>query len=131
VAALRAHLAAHLLRQRRRSGLIFGRSETQPFEGRALAIRATRAWTAAELTPITLHELRHSCASLFIAAGLNAKALSSYLGHASVVITYDRYGPLMPGSEDEAVRLVDDYIERATGATTGAQGTETARLSHL
>jgi hypothetical protein len=59
--------------------------------------------------------LRHSCASIFSAAGVNAKALSSYLGHASVTITYDRYGHLMPGSEDEAVKLVDDYIERTTG----------------
>jgi hypothetical protein len=32
-----------------------------------------------------------------------------------VTITYDRYGHRMPGSEDEAVKLVDDYIERATG----------------
>jgi hypothetical protein len=32
-----------------------------------------------------------------------------------VTITYDRYGHLMPGSEDEAVKLVDDYIERTTG----------------
>jgi integrase len=130
VAALRGHLAAHLLRSRRRSGLIFGRSETRPFDDRALAIRATKAWTAAKLTPITLHELRHSCASIFIAAGVNAKALPSYLGHASVTITYDRYGHLMPGSEDEAVKLVDDYIERTTGAFSGAQAVETAPLSH-
>jgi integrase len=131
VAALRVHLAAHLLRQRRRSGLVFGRTETRPFDDRALAIRATKAWTAAKLTPITLHELRHSCASIFIAAGVNAKALSSYLGHASVTITYDRYGHLMPGSEDEAVKLVNAYIERATGAQTGAQGAETAPLRRL
>jgi integrase len=130
VAALRGHLAAHLLRQRRRSGLIFGRTETRPFDNQALAIRARKAWTVAKLAPITLHELRHSCASIFIAAGVNAKALSSYLGHASVTITYDRYGHLMPGSEDEAVKLVDDYIERATGAQTGAQATGTAQLSH-
>jgi integrase len=87
VAALRGHLAAHLLRQPRRSGLLFGRTETQPFDDRTLAIRAAKAWTAAKLEPITLHELRHSCASIFIAAGVNAKALSSYLGHASVTIT--------------------------------------------
>jgi integrase len=72
-------------------------------------------------------ELRHSCASIFIAAGVNAKALSSYLGHASVTITYDRYGHLMPGSEGEAVALVDAYIERATGAQTGAQKVQSLR----
>lgn len=29
-----------------------------------------------------------------IAAGVNAKALATYMGHASVTITYDRYGHL-------------------------------------
>ena len=34
------------------------------------------------LAPITLHECRHTFASLMIAAGVNAKALSTYMGHA-------------------------------------------------
>jgi hypothetical protein len=50
-----------------------------------------------------------------IAAGVNAKALSTYMGHASISITLDRYGHLMPGSEDGAVALVDAYLERTTG----------------
>ena len=37
-----------------------------------------------------------------IAAGVNAKALSTYIGHACISITMDRYGHLMPGSEAEA-----------------------------
>jgi integrase len=130
VAALRAHLAAHQLRQRRRSGLIFGRSETVPFDPRALAARANAAWEARGLMRITLHELRHTCASIYIAAGVNAKALSTYLGHASIQITLDRYGHLMPGNEDEAAALVDAYLERANGAPSGAQLAGTARLSH-
>jgi integrase len=32
-----------------------------------------------------------------IAAGVNAKALSSYMGHASITIMIDTYGHLMPG----------------------------------
>lgn len=40
-----------------------------------------------------------------IAAGVNAKALSTYMGHASIQITYDRYGHLMPGNEAEATGL--------------------------
>jgi hypothetical protein len=40
--------------------------------------------------------------------------VSSYLGHASITITLDRYGQLMPGSQAEAVGLVDDYLERAS-----------------
>jgi integrase len=46
-----------------------------------------------------------------IAAGVNAKALSTYMGHANISITMDRYGHLMPGSEDEAAGLLDAYLE--------------------
>ena len=67
----------------------------------------------------------------FIAAGVNAKALSTYLGHASIQITLDRYGHLMPGNEDEAAALVDAYLERATGAIAGASAAATAPLSHI
>ena len=58
-----------------------------------------------ELARITLHECRHTFASLMIAAGVNAKALSTYMGHANISITLDRYGHLMPGNEGEAASL--------------------------
>jgi integrase len=45
-----------------------------------------------------------------IAAGVNAKALSTYMGHANISITLDRYGHLMPGNESEAAGLLDAYI---------------------
>jgi hypothetical protein len=48
-----------------------------------------------------------------IAAGVNAKALSTYMGHASITITLDRYGKLFPGNEDEAAGLLDAYLARA------------------
>jgi integrase len=48
-----------------------------------------------------------------IAAGVNAKALSTYCGHASIQITMDRYGHLMPGNEEEAATLLDTYLARS------------------
>jgi hypothetical protein len=33
--------------------------------------------------------------------------------HASVTMTLDRYGRLVPGSEVEAAGLLDAYLERA------------------
>jgi integrase len=36
---------------------------------------------------ITLHQCRRTFASLMIAAGVNAKALQTYVGHASISIT--------------------------------------------
>ena len=41
---------------------------------------------------------------------MNAKALSTFMGHANITITLDRYGHLMPGSEDEAAGLLDAYL---------------------
>jgi hypothetical protein len=55
-----------------------------------------------------------------IAAGVNAKALSTCMGHASVTITFDRYGHLMPGSEEEAASLLDADLTRASDAIDAA-----------
>jgi integrase len=44
-----------------------------------------------------------------IAAGANAKAISTYLGHANIATTMDRHGHLMPGNELEAAELLDAF----------------------
>jgi integrase len=118
-AVLRDHLDEHLLGLAWRDeseGLVFGLSATVPFPPTPLANRAKAAWRKAGLERITLHECRHTFASLMIAAGVNVKALSEYMGHANISITLDRYGHLMPGNEEEAAGLLDAYLERADTA---------------
>ena len=68
------------------------------------------------LQRIGLHEARHTFASLMIAARVNVKALSTYMGHSGISITLDRYGHLMPGNEKEAAGLLDTYLAAATSA---------------
>ncbi len=124
VAALRDLLVEHKLVTRRETGLVFGSSATQPFTPTAVRKRALSAWRRVGLEPIGLHECRHTFASLLIAAGVNAKAVTIYLGHASIQTTFDLYGHLMPGNEEEAVALVDAYLERAdTGHRLARFGT--------
>ena len=48
-----------------------------------------------------------------LAAGVNLKALSTFIGHARIAITLDLYGHLLPGSEDEAAGLLDTYLGAA------------------
>jgi integrase len=48
-----------------------------------------------------------------IAAGVNVKALSTYMGHSSITITLDRYGHLLPGNEAEAATMLDAWLESA------------------
>lgn len=49
VAALRSHLAAHMLRLTWRDGLLFGRRPDEPFTPGSVNTRAVKAWTAAGL----------------------------------------------------------------------------------
>ena len=49
-----------------------------------------------------------------VAAGVNAKALQTYLGHSSITVTLDRYGHLMPGAEGEAAARLEAYLTRTT-----------------
>lgn len=45
---------------------------------------------------ISVHELRHTAASILIAEGVDPKELQNHLGHTSAALTMDRYGHLMP-----------------------------------
>jgi integrase len=96
----------------RAQGYAFGDSE-KPFSPSSLYLRARRAWRKFGFTEIGLHEARHTYASMLIAAGVNAKAITQYLGHSSIEVTFDRYGHLMPGNEAEAADMIDAYLERA------------------
>jgi integrase len=65
-------------------------------------------------------------ASFAIAAGVNAKALSTYMGHANISITFDLYGHLMPGNESDSTGLLDAYFAGSTAAETAADPVEVA-----
>ncbi|MGE0065839.1 MAG: tyrosine-type recombinase/integrase [Dehalococcoidia bacterium] len=118
---LRVLLAEHRLRRGSPAGeeLVFGRGGGKPLEAEWATKRARKAWKAAGLAPIGLHECRHTYASFMIAAGINAKALSTYMGHSSISITLDRYGHLLPGNEGQAAEMLADYLDREVGSAWG------------
>ncbi len=109
-------LAAHKLQSTdKEEELVFGPGGGRAIDTLKLARRARPIWRRAGLDPIGLHECRHTYAALMIAAGVNAKALSSYMGHSSITVTLDRYGHLMPGHEDEAAAMLGAYLEQSGG----------------
>jgi integrase len=111
---LRKVLVEHgMTTKRTGDDLVFGSTTAKPFVPSTIRRRARAAWSKHGYTPIALHECRHTFASFMIAAGVNAKALSIYMGHTSVMITLDRYGHLFPGNEAEAASLLDAYLARA------------------
>jgi integrase len=117
--ALRAALLEHRLRQGRGGdGLVFGLTKVRPFDPGTVIARARAAWQAARLAPIGLHECRHTYAAYMIAAGVNAKSLSVYMGHSTITVTLDRYGHLLPGNEQEAAALLDAWLEHASDSAS-------------
>lgn len=119
-AALRDALDEHLLATNRSGdALVFGLTDAEPFHPSTVRRHALDAWGEDSAT-LTLHEARHTFASLMIAAGVNAKALSTYMGHSTIAVTFDLYGHLMPGNEEEAATLLDGYLARAGSRDTGA-----------
>lgn len=98
------------------AGLVFGRGPDQPFAPSTAYSRAAKAWKAASCERIALHECRHTFASFMIAAGANAKTLCTIMGHSTITQTFDRYGHLFPGGEEEAGELLGAYLNEAGGA---------------
>ncbi len=66
---------------------------------------------------LTLHDLRHTAASLAISAGANVKAVQRMLGHASAAMTLDTYADLFDDDLD-AVAAALDEAKLASAATT-------------
>jgi integrase len=64
----------------------------------------------AGLRRIRLHDLRHSHATLALAAGVHPKVVSERLGHATVAFTLDVYSHSVPALEAEAADRVAALI---------------------
>jgi integrase len=96
--------------------------------------RVSAITTKAGLGHWSIHELRHSCASLLFAADVPLEAVSDQLGHASVHVTKDVYVHLLPGSRAKTSKAMEDllykdYVEMIPPAPNGAGGGLTRRLA--
>ena len=91
----------------------------RPLDGGNIVRREFKpALRRAGLPQIRFHDLRHSFASLLIAQGEHPKYISEQLGHASVQITLDRYGHLMPQSYGHAGDRLEQTLFGQHSAST-------------
>lgn len=112
-------------------GIMAGKSAdelvfTSP-EGGVLLLRNFRrrafepACRAAGLVGLTPHDLRHTAASLAVAAGANVKAIQRMLGHASAAMTLDVYSGLF---DDDLDGLADRLDAAAADSRADSSRTE-------
>jgi integrase len=62
------------------------------------------------MTAFSLHTLRHTAASLLLAAGTHTKVVQEHLGHSSYAITADIYSHVTPAQQREAADRLDDAL---------------------
>ncbi len=105
------------------AALLAQRLETVPADPDALVFTSTantpmdwtnfrnRVWTPAveraNLSPLRMHDLRHTAVSMLIAQGCQAKLIQEHLGHSSITVTMDRYGHLYPEARTEVSDALD------------------------
>jgi integrase len=64
----------------------------------------------ANVTPIRLHDLRHTHGTLLIAAGFPVKVVSERLGHATPTFTIETYQHVLAGMQADAARVFEQLI---------------------
>ncbi|MBA2729967.1 MAG: site-specific integrase [Euzebyaceae bacterium] len=90
--------------------LVFPRGDGTWWNPPAISLSFMRAVKAAGVPRIRLHDVRHSHASLLLAAGVNPKVVSERLGHSSVGFTLDTYAHVLPGMQPESAELFDRLV---------------------
>jgi integrase len=89
------------------ANLIFTNTSGNALNERNLVLRNFRGvLNRAKLPRIRLYDLRHTAATLALAAGVPAKVVSEQLGHASVAFTLDTYSHVLPHMQDAAAAQV-------------------------
>ena len=88
------------------SGLVFTRPDGNLIHPERVSKAFQVAVKKSGLPRIHLHDLRHTHATLALAAGINPKVVSDRLGHATVAITLDIYSHAIPALSEEAAVTV-------------------------
>jgi len=94
--------------------LVFRTPSGQPINADYLAKQFRSILDLAGVPRMRLYDLRHSAATIALAAGVSPKVVSEQLGHASTAFTLDTYAHVLPHMQDEAAARVEAMLFRQT-----------------
>ena len=90
--------------------LVFPNRKGTPLDSHTLHRDFFRILKRSGLRSMPIHSLRHSYASIMVAAGHNPKYIQSQMGHSSIKITLDLYGHLMEEVQKDAGKRSEDFV---------------------
>ncbi|MFJ5708908.1 tyrosine-type recombinase/integrase [Streptomyces sp. NPDC093105] len=91
-------------------GLIFTTSTGRATDPRSLNRMLTVLCGKAKVRRIRVHDLRHTCASLLLAQGVDARVIMETLGHSTITMTLDTYAHVMQTTLRAAADRMDDAL---------------------
>lgn len=92
------------------SGYVFVREDGEPYHPQRLRAMFEQLCTKNGITPIRLHDLRHTMATIALQAGIHPKVVQERLGHASISITLDTYSHVAPTIQREAAERLSSLL---------------------
>jgi integrase len=92
------------------SGLIFVSAAGLPLKQRVVKRELRRLLAIAGIRSIRLYDLRHTAATLAIAAGVLVKVISDQFGTCEHLFTMERYSHVLPSIQDEAAAKVEQLL---------------------
>lgn len=103
-------------------GYVFAGADGQPMTAATLRGLYQRAIKQAGLPYIKFHGLRHTNATVSLAAGEHPKIVQERLGHSSISMTLDTYSHVTETMQREAAARFDALLERAAQQDVDAPG---------
>jgi integrase len=93
-------------------GFVFTSPAGTPLDPRNLTRDFESVLGKAKLRKIRFHDLRHTCASLLLALGVQPRVIMETLGHSGIAITMDLYTHVMPQQQREAADLMQSLLAK-------------------
>jgi len=94
-------------------GLVFTKEDGSPLSRYAVTRRFQRILSEAGIDRHRFHDLRHTCATLLLAAGVPLKVVQETLGHTLFSTTADIYSHVLPTLMDDAATKMDAILLEA------------------
>jgi integrase len=91
-------------------GLVFCREDSSILGASLVGQRFARLVKKAGIDHKSIHQLRHTFASIAISQNQSIKAISAVLGHSDITTTLQKYGHLLPGDQASVIESIANYF---------------------